>query len=556
MDFLHDFSAGLSGKVWGWPDAFPLMVAALLVTGLFTTVVLRFIQLRRLRHGFDVIRGKYDDPKHDGDLSHFQALTTALSATVGIGNIAGVATALHYGGPGALFWMWVTAVFGMALKYAECTLAIKYRVILPDGSASGGPMYYIEKGLGKSWKPLAVAFAVCAVISSFGSGNSIQAFTVADQIRSDLGVPTWITGLLSAGLVAAVILGGIKRIGAVTSKLVPYMAAIYVAGGLAVLVMNLGAIPGVVATIFESAFRPAAQQWGFAGGSFIFMLTWGVKRGLFSNESGQGSAPIAHAAAKTDEPVREGVVAMLGPLIDTLIICTITGLVILSTGVWHSRKPDSVPVNAQSDLSVIVETAHVLVDGKINDEDLFTGPMNVRAGRPEGVFLVRNHSLVELPVLTLDDGTPFDGVIPVDGGGMDVAGLGDLTLAGDMAQNGSPLTAWAFQEGLRPILGSWGYLIVTIGVVLFGISTAISWSYYGNRAVVYLLGLRFVLAYNIIFVIMNFLGAILKLETVWNFGDSALGLMSLPNLIALIFLTRKVKGMTDEYFSREHKPLK
>ncbi|PIV80412.1 sodium:alanine symporter family protein, partial [bacterium CG17_big_fil_post_rev_8_21_14_2_50_64_8] len=208
------------------------MVAALLLTGLVMTATLRFIQLRRLKHSFDVIRGKYDDPSHEGDLSHFQALTTALSATVGIGNIAGVATALHYGGPGALFWMWVTAVFGMALKFSECTLSQKFRVILPDGSASGGPMYYIEKGLGRSWKPLAVAFAVCAVISSFGSGNSIQAFTVADQIRADLGVPTWITGLLSAGLVAAVILGGIKRIGSVTSRLVPYMAVIYVTGGL------------------------------------------------------------------------------------------------------------------------------------------------------------------------------------------------------------------------------------------------------------------------------------------------------------------------------------
>ncbi len=556
MNFLNDFAAGLSGTVWGWPDAFPLMVAALLVTGLFTTVFLRFIQLRRLKHSLDVIRGKYDDPSHEGDLSHFQALTTALSATVGIGNIAGVATALHYGGPGALFWMWVTAIFGMALKYAECTLAIKYRVILPDGSASGGPMYYIEKGLGKSWKPLAVVFAVCAVISSFGSGNSIQAFTVADQIRSDLGVPTWITGLLSAGLVAAVILGGIKRIGAVTSKLVPYMAVIYVVSGLVVLVMNLGALPGVVANIFSSAFKPAAQLGGFAGGTFIFMLTWGVKRGLFSNESGQGSAPIAHAAAKTDEPVREGVVAMMGPMIDTLIICSITGLVILSTGVWQAKKSDRVPLNAQSDVSVIVPNHQVLVDGEIRPDDMFTGPMIVREGSPEGVFLVRNHSLVELPLLIEADGELFNGEIYVADGDLQTDQLGALTLVGDMAQNGSPLTAWAFQEGLRPILGNWGYLIITLGVVLFGISTAISWSYYGDRAVVYLFGTRYVFAYKIVFVIMNFLGAIFSLEIVWNFGDSALGLMALPNLIGLIFLSRKVKGMTDEYFDREHKPLK
>ena len=556
MEFLQDFAAGLSGTVWGWPEMFPLMVAALLVVGLVTTVTLRFIQLRRLKHSFDVLRGKYDDPSHDGDLSHFQALTTALSATVGIGNIAGVATAIHYGGPGALFWMWVTAIFGMALKYAECTLAIKYRVILPDGSASGGPMYYIEKGLGKSWKPLAVAFAVCAVISSFGSGNSIQAFTVADQMRADLGIPTWITGLVSAALVAAVILGGIKRIGNVTSKLVPYMAAIYVAGGLLVLLMNISNVPGALSSIFASAFKPAAQGYGFAGGSFIFMLTWGVKRGLFSNESGQGSAPIAHAAAKTDEPVREGVVAMMGPLIDTLVICTITGLVILSTGVWNQRMPDQVPVNAQSSLTVINESAQVLTDGKISDDDLFTGTFDCQSGQPLGVFLVRNHSLVELPRLVEADGTPFEGQITVAGGTMQTEGLPDLELKGDMSQNGSPLTAWAFREGLRPIMGRWGHLIVTIGVVLFGISTAISWSYYGDRAVVYLAGTKFVFPYKIVFVVMNFLGAIFSLEIVWNFGDSALGLMSLPNLIALIFLGSRVKKMTNEYFAKEHKPLR
>ncbi|MCB1184801.1 sodium:alanine symporter family protein [bacterium] len=555
MDFLTDFSAGLSGTVWGWPSAFPVMVAVLLVTGLVMTATLRFIQLRRLKHGIDVMRGKYDDPAHDGDLSHFQALTTALSATVGIGNIAGVATAIHYGGPGALFWMWVTAIFGMALKYAECTLAIQYRVILPDGSASGGPMYYIEKGLGKSWKWLAVMFAICAVISSFGSGNSIQAFTVADQIRSDLGVPTWVTGLLSAALVAAVILGGIKRIGAVTSKLVPYMAAIYVVSGLVVVLLNFQHIPAVLVEIFASAFKPAAQVGGFAGGTFIFMLTWGVKRGLFSNESGQGSAPIAHAAAKTDEPVREGVVAMLGPLIDTLIICSITGLVILSTGVWHERLPDSVPVNAQSAITVINESGRVLTDGIIGDADRYTGEIQVMDGTPSGAFLVRNHAVVELPRLTMDDGTPYTGALRIENGDIVTDGLPALTLDGDMAQNGSPLTAWAFKRGLARF-GDWGHLLVTLGVVLFGVSTAISWSYYGDRAVVYLLGTKYVLPYKIIFVIMNFLGAIFSLEVVWNFGDSALGLMSLPNLIGLFFLSRKVKQMSGEYFAREHKPLR
>jgi len=553
MEFIRESAATLSGIVWGWPATFPAIVALLLMAGLFTTVTLRFIQIRKLRHGFDVIRGKYDDPSHDGDLSHFQALTTALSATVGIGNIAGVATALHYGGPGALFWMWVTAVFGMAIKYAECTLAMKHRKILKDGSAAGGPMYYIEHGLGKNWKPLAIAFAVCTIMSSFGSGNSIQAFTVADQMRADLGVPTWITGIISASLIAAVILGGIKRIGAVTSKLVPYMAAIYVAGGLIVLLLNITTIPSMLVLIFKSAFQPAAQIGGFAGGTFIFMLTWGVKRGLFSNESGQGSAPIAHAAAKTDEPVREGVVAMLGPLIDTLIICTITGLVILSTNVWTEKSRGIIPVNAQSDITVMIDDGVVGANGRVDDADRFSGTISVEHGEPMSALFVYNHSIIDAPVI-LEGGETWRGEMPVRSGVIDFAALPDLQLEGDTLLNGSPLTAWGFQRGLAPLMGNWGYLIVTIGVVLFGISTAISWSYYGDRAVVYLFGPKFVLPYKILFCIMNFLGAIFSLEIVWNYGDSALGLMALPNLIALVLLNKQVRTMTGEYFSREHVP--
>ncbi len=550
METLESITEAAAGFIWGWPDVLPFLVGLLLVTGLFTTVALRFVQARYVKHSIDVIRGKYDDPEHDGDLSHFQALTTALSATVGIGNIAGVATALHYGGPGALFWMWVTAAFGMALKFHECTLSMKYRTILPDGSAAGGPMYYIEKGLGPKWKPLAVAFAACAVISSFGSGNAIQAFTMADQMRSDLGIPTVITGVVCASLVAAVILGGIKRIGAVTSKLVPWMAALYLAGGLTVLAFNAASLPGVIGSIFTAAFQPAAQIGGFAGGTFIFMLTWGVKRGIFSNESGQGSAPIAHAAAKTDEPVREGLVAMIGPMIDTLIICTITGLVILSTGAWTERVPDEVPVNAQSALTVVVDQGTVGLDGVVPDDELLDGSLQIQAGAPIGGGFVRNHATVIEPLVLDDQGEPWSGALPVKAGDIDFEHIPDLQLEGQMALNGSPLTAQAFRKGLSPILGGWGHLIVTIGVLLFGISTAISWSYYGDRAVVYLFGTRWVFPYKIVFCLMHFLGAVVALEVVWNFGDTALGLMAIPNLIALILLWRTTRGMTVEYFER------
>jgi hypothetical protein len=239
FEWMSEAITTVSGLIWGWPEQMPLLVILLVGTGLITTFRLCWIQVRYFRHGLRVIRGEYDDPEHEGDLSHFQALTTALSATVGIGNIAGVATAIHYGGPGALFWMWVTAVFGMALKYTECTLSMKFRTILPGGSAAGGPMYSIERGLGRRWKPLAVAFAVFTVISSFGSGNAVQSFTVADQFRQDLGVPTWVTGLILASLVAAVILGGIRRIGRVTSKLVPFMAALYVGTSMIVLLLHI-----------------------------------------------------------------------------------------------------------------------------------------------------------------------------------------------------------------------------------------------------------------------------------------------------------------------------
>jgi AGCS family alanine or glycine:cation symporter len=570
MDRLYEAVSNiivtLSDLVWGWPEQLPLIVVLLVGTGLVTTLRLGWIQVRYFRHGIRVVRGEYDDPEHEGDLSHFQALSTALSATVGIGNIAGVATAIHYGGPGALFWMWVTAVFGMALKYTECTLAMKYRVIHPDGTASGGPMYSIEKGLGKSWKPLAVAFAAFAVISSFGSGNAVQSFTVADQFRQDLGVPTWITGAVMASLVALVILGGIGRIGRVTSKLVPFMAAIYIGTAMIVLALNITEVPSTLALIFSSAFQPAAQIGGFAGGTFIFMLTWGIKRGLFSNESGQGSAPIAHAAAKTDEPIREGVVAMLGPFIDTLLICTMTGLVILTSGVWHDKQEQQLVVNDQSALVAVFDGTTVETNGELKDSDLAHGQLKVVGGQPEGFDLIRNHSIVDEPQFLITDNTvlktklrAFDGTIGLDptaegklelGTLIDAAGQqveGSLVMRGKAMQNGSPLTAWAFQRGLGKIAGGNGHLLITLAVFLFGLSTAISWSYYGDRSILYLAGPKWVMPYRIFFCVAHFLGAVYSLELVWAFGDLALGLMTIPNLISILLLTGIVKGWTKDY---------
>lgn len=426
------------------------LIFILLGSGLFVTFRLRWIQIRKLRHSFDVVSGKYDDPDDKGDVTHFQALSAALSATIGIGNIAGVAIAVRMGGPGALFWMWVTALLGMALKYAECTLSHNFRVIHPDGSASGGPMYYIEKGLGRKWKPLAVFFAACAVICSFCTGNMNQANTIAATF-TEYHLPEWSSGILIAALVALVIIGGIKRIATVASRLVPAMAALYVGSALFILAMNHQSVIPSLASVFGEAFSPRAGI-----GGVLVVIMWGIRRGLYSNEAGQGSAPIAHAAAKTKEPVREGTVALMGPFIDTIIICSMTGLAIISTR-----------VNETTDLT------------------------------------------------------------------------------------GALLTREAFRSGFSfaPELGS---LIVSISVLLFAYSTMVAWSYYGDRSIEYLIGPQAIRPYRWAYVFFNFLGAVLPLEFVWNFGDIALSLMTIPNLIGVVLLVGILKKLTNDYFSRKH----
>mgnify|MGYP001045975483 FL=1 len=426
----------------------------LIGTGLFVTIALGFIQIKRLNHSFAVVSGKYDDPDDEGDVTHFQALSAALSATIGIGNIAGVALAVRLGGPGALFWMWVTAVFGMALKYAECTLSHRYRVIHEDGSASGGPMYYIEKGLGPKWKPLAVFFATCAVICSFCTGNMNQANTIAQTFLT-YNIPIWVSGGVIAALVGLVIIGGIKRIAAVASRLVPTMAVLYVLGTMDIILCHYQNIIPSFAKIFTEAFSLKAG-WG----GLFAVIMWGVRRGLYSNEAGQGSAPIAHAAAKTKESAREGAVALMGPFIDTLIVCTMTGLAILSTGVIESTS---------------------------------------------------------------------------------------LT--------GAQLTREAFRQGFSfaPELGSF---IVNCAVLLFAYTTMVAWSYYGDRSIEYLAGPKAIKPYRWVYVFFNFMGAILPLTFVWNFGDIALSLMTIPNLIGVLFLTGTVKNITSEYFAKEHIPYK
>ena len=555
-DFLDTWVVNIGPSFGG--ERIPIMVIMLLGTGVYLTLRLGFIQLRRLGHGFAVTTGKYDDPEEPGDVSHFQALTTALSATVGIGNIAGVALAIHLGGPGALFWMWVTAFLGMATKYTEVTLAQKYRTVeLPDkdahaweGTVSGGPMYYIERGLGKNWKPLAVFFAIMLASVAFLTGNGIQANTVADAVQTEWGVPVWITGLVTSAVVAMVILGGISRIGKVTGILAPVMALVYVTGALIILILNAPDVFPTLILIVREAFNPTAGVAGTGIGALLVTLMWGVRRGLFSNEAGQGSAPIAHAAAKTDEPVSEGVVALLEPFIDTILICTMTGLVLIMTGVHTERFPTEIAFSG-GDISYVVPEegrgfAPVAMPQEIQVLDGYQqapGPMDPRVAWHE-VAVDRLYEDAEMTV-------PFTGtVLPVVAEARTDDGRILPTLWGMAPENGAPLTMLGFQKGLSP-LGNWGHYIVLFCVMLFAISTAISWSYYGDRCAYYLFGPKFVLPYKMAFIAAHFVGAVLPLAVAWSLGDVLLAIVIFPNLFALILLAPKVVEMTNDYFGRQ-----
>lgn len=330
MDAIHHFLDSASGIIWG-----PVTLVLLLVTGIYLTLGLRAMPWRTLLPAFGFM-WKGRRPEGSGDITPFQALMTELSATIGTGNIAGVATAIALGGPGAVFWMWVTAMIGMATKYSECVLAVRYREVDEKGKYVGGPMYYIKNGLGRHWRWLAFLFALFGTLAGFGIGNMVQANSVADALNSNLGIPVWITGVVMCLAAAAVILGGIRRIAAVAAKLVPFMAISYVAGAMIIILMNIAEVPAALGLIVDSAFNGTAATGGFAGAAVWAAIRFGVARGIFSNEAGLGSGPIAHAAAQTNDPIRQGMIGMVGTFIDTIIVCTMTALVIILSGAWSS----------------------------------------------------------------------------------------------------------------------------------------------------------------------------------------------------------------------------
>ena len=551
MDSVNDFLIFLDGYL-GSAIWFPTL---LLLTGVFFTLYLGFPQIRYFRHAIGVTTGKFDKAGAKGDTTHFQALSTALSGTVGTGNIGGVALALHLGGPAALFWMWMTAFFGMTSKFVEVTLSHKYRNQIPDGTMAGGPMYYMEKGLNMKW--LAVIFAIATVLSSFGTGNLPQINSIAAGLESTFSIEPIITASVLSVLLALVIIGGITRIAKVAAAIVPTMAFIYLIGAFAVIIPNLGNILPSFVAIFSDAFTGSAATGGFLGATFAYAFDRGVNRGLYSNEAGQGSAPIAHAAARTDEPADEGMVSILEPFIDTIVICTITGLVILSSGVWMEKfgnefqRADMNFVSGTYTESESADTEQLFL--YLNGDDSivngYSGSIIVQNGLAQNnndFTLIHARSFAENVVFSNGQG-PISGSINVSDGALEDA---SIIVNGDSLLHSVPLTTQAFTRGL---FGDYGQYIVSIGLMLFAFSTAIAWSYYGDRAMTYLFGTKSVFPYRVVYVLGFFYAALADTTIVWNISLITIVLMTVPNLVGILLMHKEMKKTVADYWDRtEH----
>ena len=522
---------------------------ALLGVGLFFTIYLKFPQFRYFGFALRVVRGKFDRQDDEGDTSHFQAPTTALSGTVGTGNIGGVAFAIHLGGPAALFWMLVTAAIGMCTKFVEVTLSHKYREKADDGTMAGGPMYYMKNKLNMKW--LAVIFAEATVLSSFGTGSLPQINNISTSIKATFGIELWITGLVLAILLAFVIIGGIKRIAAITEKLVPSMAVIYFIGCFAVIFANLGNLIPSFQAVVADIFTGSAASGGFLGATIAYAFNRGVNRGLFSNEAGQGSAPIAHASAKAHEPVSEGMVAILEPFIDTIIICTITGLTLLSSGTWDKKHENEFQLAEMQLLSEVVSdeteadrTQLFAYISGTEDAPVFNGNLTVENGLiQESISIIHSRSLAEnVQVMTAEE-TPYTGSLEVKNG---KPVLKDKKIIGESLIHSAALTTEAFKTGL---FGDSGKYIVSIGLLLFAFSTAISWSYYGDRAMTYLFGSGSVKYFRIVYVVAFFFAAFTDTQIIWTLSGITIALMTLPNLVGIFLLRKDMKNTIADFWT-------
>lgn len=547
MEGLYNFLVSLDGMLGG-ADWFPFV---LLGVGLFFTIYLKFPQIRFFTHAWKVVTGKYDHNDDPGDTTHFRALTTALSGTVGTGNISGVAFAIFLGGPAALFWMWATAFLGMTTKFVEVTLSHKYRVKTEDGTMAGGPMYFMDRGLNMKW--LAVAFAIATVVSSFGTGNLPQSNGIATSIEATFGFEPWVVGSVLGILLALVILGGIQRIAAVTARIVPIMAVVYLIGALAVIFANIENVGPSFAAVISDAFTGSAAAGGFLGASLAYAFNRGVNRGLFSNEAGQGSAPIAHAAAKTKEPASEGMVSLLEPFIDTIIICTITGLVILSSGVWKEKHENvfdrSDMVFVAGEYSDKADDDKVQLYGFLNstgDSEVkpYTGPISVVNGTAvtAGYTLINARSIAEDVQYLVGNEDPFTGTLQIKDG---KPVKDNLIVKGKSLVHSATLTTIAFTRGW---FGDFGQYIVSVGLLLFAFSTAIAWSYYGDRAMTYLLGPRSIMPYRVIYVAGFVWASFSDTTLVWALSAVAIVVMTLPNLFGIVLLSKEMKQTVDLYW--------
>jgi len=547
MESLHQVLQYVDGMIGGgqW------FALTLLGTGVFFTFYLKFPQIRYFKFAIKIVKGKFDRKEDVGDTSHFQALATALSGTVGTGNIAGVALAIYLGGPAAIFWMLATAMVGMTTKFVEVTLSHKYREKASDGSIAGGPIYYMKNKLNMKW--LAVIFAVATVFSSFGTGSLPQINSISNSLFTTFGLEKWITGLILAFFLALVIIGGIKRIAKVTEKLVPGMALIYIVGALLVIFYNYDNILPSLESVVTGLFTGTAATGGFLGASFAYAFNRGVNRGLFSNEAGQGSAPIAHAAARAHEPVSEGMVAILEPFIDTIVICSLTGLVILSSGVWKEKFENEFQ---EADLEILgrIYDEHNAKDIEVLSEylnkgasvEMFSGKLEVENGRIENEVSILHARSIAEDVKVYDDASLFTGQILVANGIMQNPD-GIYKLRGRSLIHSAPLTVKAFTSSF---LGDYGQYIVSIGLLLFAFSTAISWSYYGDRAMTFLFGTSSVKWYRVVYVAGFFIASFTDTTIIWTLSGITIALMTLPNLFGIFMLRKDMKATVSDYWKQ------
>ena len=550
-DFLIFLDSNLSGSWW-----FP---ALLIGTGIFFTIYLGFPQFRFFGSAWRLVSGKGDKTDAEGETTPFQALTTAMSGAVGTGNIGGVALAIWTGGPAAIFWMWITAIFGMTTKFVEVTLGHKYRTKLEDGSISGGPMYYIEHALNMKW--VAILFAFLMMITAIGSGNMPQINNIALVMNTEFSVPKLFTGLFLGALLWIIIIGGIKRIASVASKIIPIMGLVYFGGALIILAENYHNIIPSFNAIFAQVFTGSAAVGGFLGASFAMSLKYGVARGLYSNEAGQGSSPIAHASSK-NKSIDQGVVSILEPFIDTIVVCSVTALVILSSGVWTQKFDTS-----------FSKTDMVILDGVYSDQkntngeyiypeqisqltnyvqslesnvNEFSGTLEVSNGKllAENITILHSRSIAEDVVVSSNSNKDlYSGSLSIVDGKVEES----VAFKGKSLVSSAELTAKAFSQG---ILGEYGGKLVAIALLLFAFSTAITWCYYGDRSTAYIFGEKGVFWYRNFYVLCFILAAVIDTTIVWNIAYVVVALVSIPNLIALFVLRDEMKDLTNDFVQK------